>query len=184
MKVKHRIVGIAVAAWLVIVAASFPSGSIAQTTDDGPSGGIAQTTDDGPPEMDLRWPGHSLQRGSRGSFCWPDADGNGICVDTVSGFPKAMWVRSGAKMKIRIHYAEKPEDFSLVSWRAVDNHGRGNGHPQRIDVRLEPVKKAGATRAWDALFTLGGARHYYMHASATWPRGDASWSFHGRTVKV
>lgn len=172
MKVKHGSVGIAVAASLVLLAASFASGSIAQTTDDGP------------PQMDLRWPGHSLQQGSRGSFCWPDADGNGICVDIVSGFPKAMWVRSGAKMKIRIHYAEKPDEFGVTASRTVTKQGYGEGKARRIDATLKPVQRNGVTRGWDAVFTLRGQRHYYMDAFGAWDAGDASWKFHARTVKT
>lgn len=132
---KYRIAGTALLALASLVIATL-----------GPSG-IAQTSDEGPPRMDLRWRGHSMQQGSRGSSCWPDANGNGICVDVVGGFPKAMWVRSDAKLKIRIHYAEKPEEFGVAAW-------------------------------------LGGERHYYMHAFGAWAPGDASWSFHVRTVKT
>lgn len=121
-----------------------------------------------------------MQRGRLGSYCWTVHEGTGQCVDAVPSWPKAMWVRSGAKLKIRIHFSERPEQFSIGAWRRVDENGFPKGDSERIKKRMKRVVRDGETKAWDALFRLDGARHYYISAFGRW-EGDASWSFHART---
>ena len=93
-----------------------------------------------------------------------------------------MWVPSGATLKVRIFHAEKPTDFSLTTWRRVDSNGSPEGSGQNLDVRWRRVERDGQTRAWDAVFNVGGQRHHYLMAFGVWSQGDASWWFHARTV--
>ena len=137
----------------------------------------------GPPQMDLRWPGHSVQEGTQWSYCWSEQGGAGMCADMVGSSPKAMWVRSGATLKVRIHHAEKPTDFGGTTWRRVDANGMPKGEGRNLRFRLKPVVRNGETRAWDAFFSVGGDRHHHIMVFGVWPQGDASWRFHVKTVR-
>ena len=149
----------------------------------GASGGAQETADAGPPKMDLRWPGHSLQKGAQWSYCWSDPGGPGMCADMAGPSPKAMWVRSGATVKVRIHRAEKPKEFGGTTWRRVDSNGMPDGDGRDLNIRLQPVVRNGETRAWDAFFTVGGDRHHHIMVGGLWRQGDASWRFHVKTVR-
>lgn len=138
--------------------------------------------DEGPPSMDLRWGGHSRQQGWMGSYCWTQSDGAGTCVDSVGDWPKAMWVRSGATLHVRIEHAEKPEEFDVTTFRRVDGYGQPKGRGQAREVTFKPVVRDGETYAWDASFKVGGNRHHYISVFALWSQGDVSWRFHVRTI--
>lgn len=144
--------------------------------------GTAQTSpDSGPPRMDLRWPGHSTQAGVAGSSCWSEPGEPGLCIDTTGGFPKAMWVRSGETLKVRIHHPEKPSEFDISAWPRQSD-GAPAGTRRRHVVQLRPVVRDGETRAWDAVFQVTGRRQHYLTVFGVWPQGDASWGFHVRTL--
>jgi hypothetical protein len=152
----------------------------------GMSGGTAgaqSAAGGGPPTMDLRWTGHSTQQGIQGSYCWQEASGAGLCVEMAGDSHKAMWVRSGSTLKVRIHHPDKPQTFDATTARRVEEDGTPRGEARDLDVTLRPVRRDGATRAWDALFTVGGERHHHIYVFATWPQGDASWRFHVKTVR-
>lgn len=148
--------------------------------------GAAQETANTGPKMDLRWPGHGKQAGKWASFCWPQPpDGPPLCGDNFGGgYPKAMWVRSGARLKVRIHLADKPKAFSGRTYRSVDSNGAPEGRGRALKIRLKPVVRNGETRAWDAFFTVGGERHHYIGVAGVWPQGDAARRFHVKTIRV
>jgi hypothetical protein len=135
----------------------------------------------GHPRMDLRWPSHSIQKGHMGSYCWTFKNG-GECADTIYTWPRAMLVKSGSRIKVRIHLARRPNSFQVAAWRKVGADDYPDGQAQRLDTQMRRVQRNGKTVAWDALFTVEGTRHYYIDVFGKWPQGDASWTFHVKTT--
>ena len=90
-----------------------------------------------------------------------------MCADSAGESHKAMWVRSGASLKVKIHHPDKPRDFGLTTSRRVDAQGGQQGRVRSLDVTLEPVVRNGETRAWDAFIRVGGERHHHLRVFAT-----------------
>jgi hypothetical protein len=145
-----------------------------------------------PPKAVLMKAGKELQKGRVGTYCWSIKDQSGGCADTFRNYndPRTT-ARVGAPstLRIRIHYADQPDRFTLRWGHEV----RGENFGHRIVKQSKPrptqlrrVQKGGETVAWDVYFKVKRpGKHYYMNFQADFwdgKRGIASqWSFHVKT---
>jgi hypothetical protein len=144
-----------------------------------------------PPDAVLMKAGKEIQKGRVGTYCWGTGD-QSVCSDTFRNYndPRTT-ARVGAPstLRIRIHYADQPDRFTLRWGHEV----RGENFGHRIVKQSKPrptqlrrVQKGGETVAWDVYFKVKRpGKHYYMNFQADFwdgKRGIASqWSFHVKT---
>ena len=147
-----------------------------------------------PPEAVLMKAGKELQKGRLGTYCWSTED-QGVCSDTFSDYtapPNTPRVGTPNTLRIRIHYADRPERIWL-RWGHEIKKGRGIGiriveQSKPRPIRLERVQKGGETVAWDVFFKVKRpGKHYYINFWAFWDEeegGDSQWSFHVKTRRA
>jgi hypothetical protein len=100
----------------------------------------------------------------------------------------------GSKLHIKIFKAQRPDRFSVVAYRELDEYGfPPYGEGRRLDTTLRRVERDGKTVAWNVFFRVNEPyRHYYLDTFGTWKRvpgseatyGDANWHFHVKTLRL
>jgi hypothetical protein len=148
-------------------------------------GGVAYSQDHRPPKTVLYEGERDLQTGRLGSYCWSGPSGPGQCVDVAElRYSTADSIRAGSTLHVRIFKAQRPERFSISTYREVDEWGFPAGETLRLETSLRRVVEDGRTVAWDVLFRVNEpGRHYYLNAFGVWDgAGDASWNFHVKTL--
>lgn len=140
----------------------------------------AASAQDPPPNSVFR-SGDVKQKGKQSTYCW-----DGTCADYIPTPPKkAVTAETGHRARIRIKYADKPDDLSLTYWRHLDQYGRPTGTSNELAFDLKARKVGGETIAWDAIFNLPKRPgHVYTQAFGFWsnPDGDSSWMFHWKLI--
>ena len=148
-------------------------------------GGIAYSQDERPPKTILYKGERELQMGRLGSYCWFDpSSGDGQCRDVAKlTYPAADDVGAGSVLRIRILEERKPDKFSVLAYREIDERGFPAGKTRQLDTSLRRVVEDGQTVAWDVSFRVNvPGRLYYLDASGIWEdAGDAGWNFHVKT---
>ncbi|MGH2808653.1 MAG: hypothetical protein ACRDKT_15420 [Actinomycetota bacterium] len=142
-----------------------------------------------PPRIALRYRGEVVQRAAPYTYCWayeyPDGSGIGTCADGFPRYPKAVTVKSNARLAIRIRYPARPHRWFVHSYRAVASEGGYTspiGDGERIPFRLRPHRLRGEITAWDVVFSVDEPlRHYYLDTGGDLAQGDVFYALHVRT---
>ena len=146
-------------------------------------------------------PGTVLKKGARelqagtlvkeSDWVYP-ADG-GLCANESTiyrtRFPETDSVAAGAKLRVRVFKAQRPDSFAIAAYRSVDKDGMPVGEARLLSRTLERVVRDGKTVAWDAAFRVGRpSRDYYLVTEGHWQDREgcgtdqfAHWSFHVKT---
>jgi hypothetical protein len=147
-------------------------------------GGVAYSQNHQPPKTVLYKGERELQTGRLGSYCWFAPSGAGKCVDVAElSYPAADSVPAGSTLHVRILKPQRPEKFSILAYRKIDEWGFPAGRTRRLETSLRRVVEEGQTVAWDVFFRVNQpGRHYYLDAFGVWEdAGDASWNLHVKT---
>jgi hypothetical protein len=112
-------------------------------------------------------------------------------VNTIyrTRFPETDRVAAGAKLRVRVSKAQRPDSFEIAAYRTVDDNGEPSGEARMLKRTLERVVVDGKTVAWDAVFSVNRAnRDYYLVTGGLWQDREgcghdqfAYWSFHVKT---
>ncbi len=155
----------------------------------------AYSHDHRPPDTVLKKGDLRLQKGRLGTYCWttpPASDGTfGVeCIDVNEIlYPRTDFVEAGSRLHIRGWKSQRPQEFSIRTYRKVNGLGYSVGETQRLEVSLRRVVRDDATVAWDAFFRVSEPdRHYYLSIFGIWEdeiisglNQDASYYFHVKT---
>ena len=124
---------------------------------------------------------------------WDQLTGDDECLNLSTiyrtRFPEADRVAAGAKLRVRVSKAQRPDSFEIAAYRAVDEEGEPSGQGRLLKRSLKPVTVDGQTVAWDAVFSVDRpGRDYYLVSEGRWQDSEgcqneqfASWSFHVET---
>ena len=156
--------------------------------------GQAYAHDHQVPDTVLKKGTKELQAGTRVfESSWnANAGGNGCVNESViyrTRFPDTDTVAAGAKLRVRVSKAQKPDSFEVAAYRALDEEGEPSGEARPLKRTLERVVVDGKTVGWDAVFSVKNpGRDYYLVSEGHWQDregcgGDqfAFWSFHVKT---
>ncbi len=156
--------------------------------------GPAQAHDHQVPETVLKKGAKELQAGTRVfESSWDRRLGDDECENESviyrTRFPEADSVAAGAKLRVRVSKAQRPDSFGIAAYRALDEEGEPSGEARLLSRTLERVIVDGNTVAWDAVFSVKNpGRDYYLVSEGHWQDtescgGDqfAYWSFHVKT---
>jgi hypothetical protein len=156
--------------------------------------GAAQAHDHQIPNTVLKKGAKELQAGTLvKESSWNAPAGGNECVNESAiyrtRFPEADTVAAGAKLRVRVSKAQRPDSFEIAAYRAVDENGEPSGEARLLGRTLERVVVDGKTVAWDAVFSVKNpGRDYYLVSEGHWQDregcgGDqfAFWSFHVET---
>ncbi len=125
---------------------------------------------------------------------WHYPSGENECINETTWyttrFPETDTVAAGAKLRVRVSKAQRPDSFLVAAYREIDENGNPSGEGRMLKRTLERVVRDGKTVAWDVVFTVKGtSRDYYLIAEGHWQDREgcggndqfASWSFHVKT---
>lgn len=156
--------------------------------------GPAQAHDHRIPSTVLKKGAKELQAGTLvKESSWNRPSGDGLCENRSviyrTRFPETDKVAAGAKLRVRVFKAQRPDSFEIAAYRTVDENGDPSGEARLLRRSLERVVRDGKTVAWDAVFSASRpARDYYLVSEGHWKDregcgGDqyAFWSFHVKT---
>ena len=143
-----------------------------------------------PPDISMRYQGDVVQTARPYTYCWGHSNGDGTGTDEcMAGFPRyprAAKVEAPARLRLRIHYPVKPQDWFLKAYSAIVRHEHYDetvGEAEKIPFRLRPHRVNGKVRAWDLVFRLEEpSRHYYFDTGGDLAQGDAFYALHARTL--
>ena len=155
--------------------------------------GAAQAHDHQIPNTVLKKGAKELQAGTLvKESSWNAPAGGNECVNESAiyrtRFPEADIVAAGAKLRVRVSKAQRPDSFEIAAYRAVDAEGTPIGEGRLLNRTLGRVVRDGKTVAWDAAFSVNGSgRDYYLISEGHWQDREgcerdqyAFWSFHAR----
>src|SRR5687768_10281835 len=77
-----------------------------------------------PPRVAMIYRGDVVQRVQPYTFCWSYADGDGatgMCADGWPDYPRPAQVEAGSRLRLRIRYPVRPDEWFLHAYRAVVN---------------------------------------------------------------
>ncbi len=150
---------------------------------------------------DHQIPRTALKKGAKGlqagilvgESSWDQLTGDDECLNLSTiyrtRFPEADRVAAGAKLRVRVSKAQRPDSFEVAAYRTVDEEGEPSGEGRLLKRSLKPVTVDGQTVAWDAVFSVDRpGRDYYLVSEGRWQDSEgchneqfASWSFHVET---
>ena len=155
--------------------------------------GTAQAHDHRIPQTVLKKGANELQAGILiKESSWDQLAGDDECLNLSTiyrtRFPEADRV-AGAKLRVRVSKAQRPDSFEVAAYRTVDENGEPSGQGRLLKRSLKPVTVDGQTVAWDAVFSVDRpGRDYYLVSEGRWQDSEgcqneqfASWSFHVET---
>lgn len=156
--------------------------------------GPVQAHDHRIPDTVLKKGTEKLQAGTLvNESSWNRPAGDGLCVNQSAiyrtRFPETDRVAAGAKLRVRIFRAQRPDSFKIAAYPRLDGNGNPSGEARLLKRSLERVVSDGKMVAWDAVFSVKSPRRdYYLISEGHWQDregcpGDqyAFWSFHVKT---
>ena len=156
--------------------------------------GSAQAHDHQIPQTALKKGAEELQAGTLvKESSWDQLTGDDECLNLSTiyrtRFPETDRVAAGAKLRVRVSKAQRPDSFVIAAYRTVDEEGEPSGQGRLLKRSLKPVVVDGRTVAWDAVFSVNRpGRDYYLVSEGHWQDSEgcqneqfAHWSFHVKT---
>ena len=153
--------------------------AMAALTVLGMTGG-ALAVPDGPPSAHVRYGGQRIQPAHLAGYCWPNEEGAmGCTIVEPATWPKADEVRSGKRVRVRLHSKRQPKKLFVASYKEIDDQGNAEGDGNRINAWKTVVKRDGEVKAWDVNFRLKAVRRHYVRVIVQYPE-TAGYNVHLR----